>query len=60
MKTLSDTEYEAVRASLDNAIHELVHACRHLEEDDAESAAQALMTAQGTIEEVANQVAALQ
>jgi hypothetical protein len=53
---LTEAEIEAIRASLNNAIHELVFACQHLDQDDMEDASVCLMTAQGTIESVANQL----
>lgn len=60
MPRLTEAEFEAAKASLNNAIHELVFACQHLDQDDLEDAAQCLMTAQGTIEAVANKVAELE
>jgi hypothetical protein len=53
---LTEVEIEAMKASLNNAIHELVFACQHMDQDDMEDAAVCLMTAQGTIESVANQL----
>jgi hypothetical protein len=53
---LTDAEIEEMKASLNNAIHELVFACQHLDQDDMEDASVCLMTAQGTIETVANRV----
>jgi hypothetical protein len=53
---LTEAEINEIRASLNNAIHELVFACQHLDQDDMEDAAVCLMTDQGTIESVANQL----
>ncbi len=57
VRTLTDEEFQSLRESINNAIHELVFAAKHLEEDQIEDAANCLMTAQGTIESVAEQVA---
>lgn len=56
MTTLTDQEYEAHKSSLNNAIHELVFACQHIEQADLDDAANCLMTAQGTIEQVAEAI----
>lgn len=58
MDRLTDVEFRDLRESINNAIHELVFAAKHLEDDQVEDAAQCLMTAQGTIETVAERVAA--
>jgi predicted RecB family endonuclease len=50
---LSDQQFEAVKESINNTIHELVMACHHAEEDEIESAQECLMTCQGNLETVA-------
>lgn len=52
---ISDEQFEAHKASLNNCIHELVMACQFMEQggpDDLDSATQCLLTAQGTIDRV--------
>lgn len=56
MPQITDQQFEALKASLNSAIHELVFAVKHLEEDQLEEASSSLMTAQGTIDTVAQQV----
>jgi stress response protein SCP2 len=53
---LSDEQLEAIKASLNNAIHELVFAVQHASQDDFDDAATCLVTAQSTIESVAEQL----
>lgn len=53
---LTDQEFEALKASLNNAIHEIVVTCQHLENDHFAQAAQALMTAQDTLDRVADEI----
>lgn len=63
MKTktrLSDAEFESLKSSLNQAIHELVFAVQHLEFDEFDDASQCLVTAQGTIETVAERVVELE
>lgn len=50
--SLTDEQIERLRSSLNNAIHELVFACQHIDQGDIEDAEQCLTTAQGTIEQV--------
>jgi hypothetical protein len=50
---LTDQEFEAHKASLNSAIHELVFAVKHLDDDNVDDALTCLTTAQGTIEAVA-------
>jgi len=57
---VKDTDYERMKSSLNSAIHELVFACQHLENDEVGDAAQCLMTAQGTTDLVAQAVAKLE
>jgi hypothetical protein len=53
---LTDEQFEAIKTSLNQAIHELVFAVHHAEEDRLDDAATCLVTAQGTIESVAEQL----
>ncbi len=53
---LTDAEFESLKARLNSAIHELVFACQMAEQDDLDDACTALATAQGTIEEVADEL----
>lgn len=55
---LTDDQFEAIKASLNNAIHELVFAVQHASDDNLEDAATCLVTAQSTIEGVAEQLVA--
>lgn len=52
MTDLTDAQLDAIRCSLNNAIHELVFATQHADQGDLDDAANCLMTAQGTIEQV--------
>ena len=58
--SVSDAKYEAIKARLNAAIHELVFACQHLEQDEPDDAAVCLMTAQGTIESVSEELVGLE
>ena len=54
MKTkMTDKEFESMKRLIDSTIHELVFACHYAEDDEIESAQNALMTAQGNLERVA-------
>lgn len=55
---LTDAEAQEIERQLNTAIHEIVFACQHVQQDDLDDASNALMTAQGTIEEVANLIVA--
>lgn len=46
---LSDAQFESIKARLNSAIHELVFAVQHAEDDNLDDAATCLVTAQGTI-----------
>ena len=52
----TDERVEEIRRQLNSAIHELVFAVQAADQDDPEMAANALLTAQGTIEEVATSI----
>lgn len=56
MTSLTNDEFESVKRRLNAAIHEIVFACHHAEEDNLEDAANCLMTAQGVLEEVAREI----
>lgn len=60
MKPLTDAEFEAFKGRLNSAIHELVFACQHLDQDDLDDALTCMVTAGSTIEAVANEVAELE
>ena len=51
--TLTDREFEDIKRLINATIHELVMACHHAEEDQLEEAQNALMTAQGNLDRVA-------
>ena len=55
---LSDGQFESIKDRLNSAIHELVFAVQHAEDDNLDDAATCLVTAQGTIEEVNNELVA--
>jgi hypothetical protein len=54
---LSDAEFEEFKRRLNEAIHEIVFAAQHLDQDDTDEALTCLVTAGGTLEEVANEIA---
>lgn len=56
---VTDAQFEGLKTRLNDTIHELVFACQFLDDDQLEDAANALMTAQGTVEECAEEVANL-
>lgn len=58
MSKFTEAEIEALKASLMNTIMEIAAAAHHIEHDEPADAAQCLMTAQGTLDQVAEQVAA--
>jgi len=53
---LTDAEFEAIKASLNNAIHEIVFAVKHAEDDNLDDAATCQVTAQDTISRIADQI----
>lgn len=53
---LSEPEYEEIKASLNNAIHEIVFAVQHAGDDNFEDAAACLLTVQMTIDRVAEKL----
>ncbi len=57
MSKISDKEFEAMKALINTTIHELVFACHHMEDDEIESAQDALITAQGNLATVETQLA---
>lgn len=56
MRALTDKEFEEIRSRLNTAIHEIVFACQFAEDDQLDSAGDCLVTAQATIETVAEQL----
>lgn len=54
---ISDSEFESMKVTLNSAIHELVFAVQHMDNDEVESAQDSLVTASMNIEEVANKLA---
>ncbi len=57
MIPLTDAEFEAIKARLNDTIHELVFAVQHLDQDDLDDALTCLVTAQGIIEAVSEEIA---
>lgn len=57
MIPLTDAEFEAIKARLNDTIYELVFAVQHLDQDDLDDALTCLTTAQGTIEAVSEEIA---
>jgi hypothetical protein len=51
---LTDAQFEALQASLNTAIHEIVFACQHACDDEFDDACTCLVTAQGTMDRVAD------
>lgn len=56
---LTDGKYEELKSSLNNAIHEIVFTCQHMEDEHFEDAAQSLMTAQDTLDRVGEEIVKL-
>ena len=56
---LNDKELAEIEASLNTAIHEIVFAVHHAGDDELDDACTCLVTAQGTIERCAEQLALL-
>lgn len=56
MSRLSDKKFESVKERLNSAIHEIVFAVQHAEDDNLEDAGTCLVTAQGTIDHVAEEL----
>lgn len=54
---IPDADFETMKSSINQTIHELVFVSHHLENDAPESAAQCLMTAQSNLEDLANKIA---
>lgn len=57
---ISDAQFESIKTRLNAAIHELVFAVKHAEEDQLDDAATCLVTAQGTIEYVNLELVAME
>lgn len=57
MIPLTDAEFEAIKARLNDTIHELVFAVQHLEQDDFDDALTCLTTAGGTLDSVSEEIA---
>jgi hypothetical protein len=60
MSKLSDQRFQIVEASCNHAIHEIVFACQHAEDDDPDQALDCLSTAQATLEQVASELGVLE
>jgi hypothetical protein len=56
MTQLSDKEFEELKSSINNAIHELVFCSHHAEENEMDEARDNLTAAQLTLEEVGNKI----
>lgn len=56
MIPITEHEFEAWKARLNDSIHELVFAVQHLSQDDIDDALTCLVTAQGTLEAVAEEL----
>lgn len=54
--TFRDDELDEIRRRLNTAIHEIVLACHHVDQDRLEEASLALMTAQGTLDDMAQSI----
>ena len=57
--SMTDADFEELKTSLNNAIHEIVFACANAENNELSDAAQCLITAQATIESVAEKLVEL-
>lgn len=57
--TLSDTEFESVKSRLNAALHELVFATKHADDDQLEEALNCLCIAGLTIETVSMELAGI-
>ena len=57
-RKFTDNEVDELERQANRAIHEIVFACHHVGEEDYESAANALLTAQDLLDRVAEKVAA--
>lgn len=57
-QTITDAQFEGWKGRLNDAIHEVVFAVQLVNQDDPQDALNALMTAQGTIEAVAEEIVA--
>jgi hypothetical protein len=53
---LTDAQHESIEQRLNRAIHELVFAIKHAEDDELTEASECIMTAQSTIDEVAAEI----
>jgi hypothetical protein len=56
MPHLTDKEYESIEQRMNSAIHEIVFACKHAEDDELEEASDCLMTAQSVLDGVAQEI----
>lgn len=55
---ISNTEHAEIERLCNCAIHEIVFAVQHSDQDDVDDACQCLMTAQGNLERVAEMLSA--
>lgn len=53
---LSDKNFETLERLINSTIHELVFVCQFAGDDDIDSALNALMTAQGNLEQIAEEM----
>jgi hypothetical protein len=53
---ISDQKFEELKAVINTTIHELVAVCSHMEDNEIEDACQCLMTCQGNLDRVAEEL----
>lgn len=56
MMKLTDAQFEDIQRRLNTAIHEIVYACKHAEDDNLDDACTALVTAQETLSAVNEEI----
>lgn len=56
-RKMTDEQFEAFKGSVNETIHELVFAVQYADNDEVEEALNCLMTASGTLERVAEDLA---
>jgi hypothetical protein len=60
MPSLTDIQFESIRRRINSAIHEIVFACKHAEDDHLADASDCLVTAQITLDQVAQEIVDIQ
>ena len=55
---IADADFEGMQTTINATIHELVFVCKFIEDDQLEEAQNALMTAQGNLDELAQRLIA--